>query len=104
MRSSAALSTSREPTLARRVRGESIEGEIVDIVVNGRLLYGFITREEVEMALSDQAPGTFLLRFSERHSGQIGIAYVGNHVNQIKHYLVQPTGMSHDSNSPPNQL
>ena len=44
------------------------------------------------MALSGEPPGTFILRFSERHSGQIGIAYVGNQVNHIKHYLVQPNG------------
>jgi len=54
------------------------------------LLYGFMTREEVDMALSGEPPGTFVLRFSERHAGQIGIAYVGAQVNSIKHYLVQP--------------
>jgi len=49
-----------------------------------------MTREEVDMALSDEPEGTFVLRFSERHAGQIGIAYVGNQRNSIKHYLVQP--------------
>lgn len=50
-----------------------------------------MTREEVDLALVDEPPGTFVLRFSERHPGQIGIAYVGSQVNEIKHYLVQPT-------------
>lgn len=52
-----------------------------------------MTREEVDLALVDEPPGTFVLRFSERHPGQIGIAYVGSQVNEIKHYLVQPTGI-----------
>ena len=44
------------------------------------------------MALSGEPPGTFVIRFSERHPGQFGIAYVGNRVDHIKHYLVQPKG------------
>lgn len=51
-----------------------------------------MTREEVHMALSGEPPGTFVIRFSERHPGQFGIAYVGNRVDHIKHYLVQPKG------------
>ena len=51
-----------------------------------------MTREEVTMALADEPPGTFVLRFSERHAGQVGIAYVGSEMNSIKHYLVQPNG------------
>lgn len=57
----------------------------------GGLMYGYMTRQEVDMALRNEKPGTFIMRFSERHPGQIGIAYVG-HDNppSIKHYLVQP--------------
>jgi hypothetical protein len=55
-----------------------------------RLIYGFLTRADVNAALRGQDPGTFLLRFSERHSGQFAIAYVGmEEPHKIKHYLVQ---------------
>lgn len=54
------------------------------------LIYGFLTRVDVNNALNGQEPGTFLLRFSERHSGQFAIAYVGmEKPHKIKHYLVQ---------------
>jgi len=54
------------------------------------LVYGFLTRVDVNNALHGQEPGTFLLRFSERHSGQFGIAYVAMEPpHKIKHYLVQ---------------
>lgn len=53
------------------------------------LIYGFLTRVDVNNALMGQEPGTFLLRFSERHSGQFGIAYVAMEPpHKIKHYLV----------------
>mmetsp|Transcript_19777 Transcript_19777/g.27602 ORF Transcript_19777/g.27602 Transcript_19777/m.27602 type:complete len:637 (+) Transcript_19777:181-2091(+) len=55
------------------------------------MLYGFMGRDEVNAALKDQEPGTFILRFSERHAGQFAIAYIGHeHPPRIKHYLVQP--------------
>eukprot|EP01087_Luapelamoeba_hula_P016737 TRINITY_DN516_c6_g1_i1.p1 TRINITY_DN516_c6_g1~~TRINITY_DN516_c6_g1_i1.p1 ORF type:complete len:751 (+),score=126.06 TRINITY_DN516_c6_g1_i1:143-2395(+) len=54
------------------------------------LIYGFLTRVDVDGALQGQEPGTFLLRFSERHSGQFGVAYVGMEPpHKIKHYLIQ---------------
>jgi len=57
----------------------------------GGLMYGYMTRQEVDMALRNERPGTFIMRFSERHPGQIGIAYVGHDSPPtIKHYLVQP--------------
>jgi len=56
-----------------------------------RLLYGFMGREDVNAALFNQEPGTFIIRFSERFAGQFAIAYIGNEApNKIKHYLVQP--------------
>jgi hypothetical protein len=61
-------------------------------------MYGFMTREEVNMALSGEPPGTFVLRFSERHPGQFGIAYVGSQRDSIKHYLVQPNGKRTNKN------
>lgn len=53
------------------------------------LLYGFMTREEVDAALSNQIMGTFVIRLSERYSGQLAIAFVGSN-KQIRHYLVAP--------------
>lgn len=47
-------------------------------------------REDVEAALQGQEPGTFLIRFSERHGGHFAIAYIGAEIpHRIKHYLVQ---------------
>jgi len=55
------------------------------------LLYGFMGREDVDAALLNQDPGTFIMRFSERHAGQLAIAYTGTErPTRIKHYLVQP--------------
>lgn len=55
------------------------------------LVYGFMTRQDVDVALSGRSPGHFVIRFSERHAGQFGIAYVGAETPwRIKHYLVQP--------------
>lgn len=58
----------------------------------GGLLMGFADRQEVQSALHGREPGTFLIRFSERHAGQFAIAYVGFEIPRgVKHYLVQPT-------------
>ena len=52
-----------------------------------------MTREDVDAALGGKSPGHFVIRFSERHPGQFGIAYVGAETPwRIKHYLVQPNG------------
>jgi signal transducer and activator of transcription 4 len=59
---------------------------------NSGLLVGFINREDVTNALEGRDPGTFILRFSERHAGQFAVAYVGYEMpRKVKHYLVQPT-------------
>jgi len=56
------------------------------------VIYGFITRDDVNSALNNQEPGTFIVRFSERNPGQFGIAYCSTeHPIRIKHYLVQQT-------------
>ncbi|EGG18419.1 signal transducer and activator of transcription family protein [Cavenderia fasciculata] len=55
------------------------------------IIYGYMGRQEVQDALTNQDPGTFIIRFSERNPGQFGIAYIGSEVpHRIKHYLVQP--------------
>ena len=59
---------------------------------NAGLLFGFVNRQDVSNALHGREPGTFLVRFSERHAGQFAVAYVGYELpRKIKHYLVQPT-------------
>lgn len=56
---------------------------------------GFVNRDDLIAALSDQPPGTILIRFSERHSGQLGISHVTyDSPPIIKHYLVQHTDIS----------
>lgn len=54
------------------------------------LLYGFISKTDVEKSLENQEPGTFIIRFSESQSGQFAVAYVSLDLpRRIKHYLVQ---------------
>lgn len=60
---------------------------IKELWQNG-LLYGCLQRKLVDCILQGQPNGTFIIRFSERHAGQFGIAYVKN--DRIKHYLVMP--------------
>lgn len=59
------------------------------------LLYGFVTKADIEGILKPFSPGTFMLRFSENNPGQIAVAYNvadGNMGMRVKHYLVKPTG------------
>jgi hypothetical protein len=59
---------------------------------HGGLLYGLLTRVDVEQALSGQAEGVFVLRFSETNAGQLGVAYVGAGAQgtRVRHYLITP--------------
>jgi len=52
------------------------------------LIYGFMGRNDVINSLKIHAPGTFIIRFSENHSGRFAIAYVSMQGEGIKHYLV----------------
>lgn len=56
-------------------------------------LFGFIAKQDMELALRDQPPGTFMVRFSERNPGSFSIAYVLQSENDptqsmVRHYLV----------------
>jgi len=69
------------------------------------LIYGFLTRVDVNNALTGQEPGTFLLRFSERHAGKFAVAYVAKKPpHRIKHYLVQKTDIVHPHKTLPDFL
>jgi hypothetical protein len=59
---------------------------------HGGLLYGLLTRVDVEQALSGQPEGVFVLRFSETNAGQLGVAYVGAGAQgtRVRHYLITP--------------
>eukprot|EP01113_Clastostelium_recurvatum_P039101 TRINITY_DN5930_c0_g1_i3.p1 TRINITY_DN5930_c0_g1~~TRINITY_DN5930_c0_g1_i3.p1 ORF type:complete len:634 (-),score=194.11 TRINITY_DN5930_c0_g1_i3:203-2104(-) len=62
---------------------------ICNLWQNG-IIYGYMGRDDVNAALNNQEPGTFIIRFSERNPGQFGIAYTGTELpTRIKHYLVQ---------------
>jgi hypothetical protein len=57
------------------------------------LLYGFISREDVNAALVNQEPGTFLIRFSERHPGSFAVGYTiaeQDPEKRVRHYLLKP--------------
>lgn len=51
------------------------------------LIYGLMNREHTQAILANRQPiGTFIIRFSERHPGQLDIAYID--VNSVpSHYL-----------------
>lgn len=57
-----------------------------------RLVYGFITKPDVEYLLKGQPVGTFIIRFSERRPGKVAIAYNKfddkTRIVETKHYLV----------------
>ena len=56
---------------------------------NAGLLIAFISKQDLEMMLSSQPPGTFMLRFSERNSGTLSIGYKSNDpLNPVKHCLL----------------
>ncbi len=72
---------------------------------NAGLLLGFVSREDVNNALHGREPGTFLVRFSERHAGQFAVAYVGYELpRRVKHYLVQPTDTASSKKALPDFL
>jgi len=70
------------------------------------LIHGFLSREAVYEVLRDQDPGTFLVRFSERHSGQFAVAYrIDAATNDcVRHYLVQPDDTSGNRKTLPDFL
>lgn len=52
------------------------------------LVYGFASKDDVNVALAREAQGTFLIRFSESFPGSFAIAYTTG--EGVKHYLVTP--------------
>eukprot|EP01112_Ceratiomyxa_fruticulosa_P000033 TRINITY_DN0_c7_g1_i1.p1 TRINITY_DN0_c7_g1~~TRINITY_DN0_c7_g1_i1.p1 ORF type:complete len:749 (-),score=149.09 TRINITY_DN0_c7_g1_i1:247-2493(-) len=57
------------------------------------LIYGFISRHAVDEALRNEDPGTFLMRFSERHAGLFAVGYKIDDPDpekRVRHYLVRP--------------
>lgn len=53
------------------------------------LIYGFISRFQVDEALKNEEAGTFLIRFSERHAGLFAVGYKIDDMH-VRHYLVRP--------------
>jgi len=70
------------------------------------LIHGFLSREAVHDILKDQEPGTFLVRFSERHAGQFAVAYRidGNPNERVRHYLIQPDDTAGNKKTLPDFL
>jgi EF-hand fold domain/STATa Immunoglobulin-like domain/SH2 domain/Dictyostelium STAT, coiled coil len=85
--------------VVRKVRHQQPFGTIW---LKGYVL-GFISREQAEAIVKEEAPGTFLLRFSERVPGKIVITSVRHDAEQQRlaphHFLVAPR-----KNESPNRL
>ncbi|KAL6057136.1 SH2 domain-containing protein [Balamuthia mandrillaris] len=52
------------------------------------LIFGFISKEDVERRLIMEQDGAFLVRFSQTQSGSFAVGY--KHEGVVKHYLVKP--------------
>jgi len=70
------------------------------------LIHGFLSREAVRDVLKDQEPGTFLVRFSERHAGQFVVAYriEASEEQGVRHYLIQPDDTAGNKKTLPDFL
>jgi len=66
------------------------------------LIYGFIAKDAVHRALSNERPGSFLVRFSENHVGSFAVAY--KHIDEVKHYLVKSDDISAPKRTLPDFL
>lgn len=66
------------------------------------LVYGFIAKDAVHRALSNERPGSFLVRFSENHAGSFAVAY--KHIEEVKHYLVKPDDIAGPKKTLPDFL
>lgn len=62
------------------------------LIWHGRYLACFVTGSEATTQLKNEIPGTFIVRFSERLSGEFVISYA--HASGVRHYLVQPGDIS----------
>jgi hypothetical protein len=56
------------------------------------LIYGLAVRDGVERALAAHGPGAFVIRFSDRYAGRIGVAFMASH--GPKHYLIRTKDMN----------
>jgi len=64
-------------------------------------VWGTIEKEEADKVLNDYGAGTFLIRFSERNSGTIAIAYKQTKT-KCRHYLIKNSDTSGQGKSLPN--
>lgn len=60
----------------------------INLSVNQTWFQGFVTVEEAEHILTDQVPGTFLIRFSQSSKSSLVISYVADD-HKIMHHLVE---------------
>jgi hypothetical protein len=70
-------------------------------------ILGFFSRQELEYILGSQLPGTFLVRFSERHPGLFATSYMPHVMvaslrkspsqSSISHFLIQASDLGKDT-------
>jgi len=68
---------------------------------NQGLAFGIIDKSEAEKQLRDFGAGTFLLRFSERQTGSLAIAYKQSRA-VCRHYIIKNTDTTGQGKSLPN--
>jgi len=64
-------------------------------------IYGFLSTEDAERALTRQCVGAFLIRFSESQPGLFAIVYVSEDSEErVKHYLVKSEDIGSNKSLP----
>jgi len=67
------------------------------------LVWGIIDKHEAEKELDNCGAGTFIIRFSERTSGSLALAYKQSN-SQCRHYLLKDSDINGQGKSLPNYI
>ncbi|XP_043931132.1 signal transducer and activator of transcription 4 isoform X2 [Protopterus annectens] len=69
---------------------ELIKKHLLPLWIDGYIM-GFVSKEKERCLLKDKMPGTFLLRFSESHSGSVTFTWVDHSENgEVRFHSVEP--------------
>ncbi|KAL5105684.1 Tyrosine-protein kinase CSK [Taenia crassiceps] len=83
--------------LARNDKGQTglIPLNFVESDIDPPWLHGQISREEAEMLLQNEPPGSFLVRASGRFVGDYTLSLVGHHSSGANHHEIKDSSIQH---------